>query len=429
MTAHDRAKSPTGDDRAGERPPKSVRRLAYCGKSHRTHETARLGDAAPADPVALARAVTRHDRVTEAVVLATCNRVEVYVSARRPADREDALGAAHDALGGPSTTETATGRGVVEHLFRVACGLESPVLGEDHVLGQVRRAFERAGSAGVAGGVLSRLADAAVQAGRTAREETAINEGHASYGSATCEALAERSVPDRVVVVGAGEMAESVATAATGRWDATVDVVNRSPAPDLASEDGRYWPLPELDRAVAGADAVVAATGAPEPVLTPAACRGLDPDAVVVDLANPRDVAPAVADDHRVVELDEIQTRIEATAERRRAAVAAVESRLAAAVDRFVERERETRAEDTLRALHRRAAEVRESELERARHRLDDGDADPETVLEEFASALTGSLLGTPTDRLRTAAREGDEAVIEATHQLFDLDPGDEPQE
>ncbi|WP_226483314.1 glutamyl-tRNA reductase [Natrinema amylolyticum] len=411
------------DPAAGAAAPKSVRRLACCRLSHATHSTDELGAVTPDEPLEVARRIAQHDRVTESVVLSTCNRVEVYLSTRTPADRDAALRVACDALADPDGLRTETGIDVVEHLFRVACGLDSTVIGEDHVLGQVRRTFETALEAGLTGGVVTRTADAAVSVGRACRDETDINEGHVSYGSATCDRLeACGCTPNRLVVVGAGEMATSVVRAASHRWDSRVDVVNRSSAPKLPTDDGRYWPLEFLESALTDADAVVTATGASEPVLTDETADAVAEDTLVVDLANPPDVADAVRESPgTVVTLDEIQRQIEVVVADRREAVPTVEDAIADAIASFVDRERENRAEDTLRALHRTAAAIRENELEQARARLENGD-DPEVILEEFASALTGSLLGTPTERLRTAARDGDDAIIEATHRLFDLD-------
>ncbi|WP_455448401.1 glutamyl-tRNA reductase [Natrinema thermotolerans] len=403
--------------------PKSVRRLACYRLDHGSSSTEELGAVAPDDPVAAARRIAAHDRVTEAVVLSTCNRVEAYLSTRTPADRDAGIEAAREALGDPDGARTETGLAVVDHLFRVACGLESAVVGEAHVLGQLRRTFDAALEADLAGGVVTRAADAAVSVGRRCRDETDIDEGTVGYGSATCEAIADAGgVPDRLVVVGAGEMATEVASAAGHRWDCRVDAVNRSAASQLPTEDGRYWPLEALEAALSDADAIVTATGAPNPVVTLEAIQGVASETPVVDLATPPDVAkPVRRSAVPVVSLDAIQRRIAAAVAGRRAAVPAVEDAITDAVAAFVDRERENRAEDTLRELHRTAAAIRESELERARDRLASG-ADAEAVLEDFASALTGSLLGTPTERLRAAARDGDDAVIEATHRLFDLD-------
>lgn len=408
-------------------PPQSVRRLASVGLTtdHANHDA--VGALAPSAPAARAHSIAGHDRITEAVVLTTCNRVEVYLSARTPADCETAAAVARDAIDAPDEARTRVGRDVLEHLCRVASGLDSEVLGEDHVLGQVARTFAAAAEGDLAGGVLGRAADAAVAVGRAVRAETAINEGHVGYGSAACEAIAETEpAPDRLVVVGAGEVAESVVRAAGHRWDARIDVVNRTPAPELTSDDGEHWALEDSIAALAGADAVVTATGAREAVVGPEHGAVLADGTPIVDLATPPDVADEVAATHPVTTLSGIQSRLEADAARRRGAVPEVEERVAVAVARFVDRERESRAEDTIRALHRETAAIRSSELARARQRVEDGEADVETVLEDFASALTSRLLADPTAALRAAARTGDERTVAATRRLFDLQEGDQ---
>lgn len=421
----------TPPERASEAPegrkalPTSVRRLVCCGVASRECASDRGAAVASPDPTALAATIHGHDRITEAVVLSTCNRIEVYASARQPADRDLALDVAREALDVEPTT-VLTGRGVVEHLCRVACGLESEILGEDHVLGQVSRTFDEAAAADRAGGMLNRVADAAVTVGRDARAETAINEGNVGYGSTACAAIAERTQRlDRLVVIGGGEMAESVVRAAEHRWTPRIDVVNRSEAPDLTSDDGRYWPLSNQREALSGADAVVAATGATRPVVTAADAAVLDPGTPLVDLANPPDVADAVAAEFPVTPLAAIQSRADSGRERRSEAVTAVESRVSGAVERFIDRERESRAEDAIRTLHRRAASIRASELERARRRIESGEADVDTVLEDFGSALTSRLLADPTEALREAARDGNDRTVSAAGRLFDLGEDD----
>lgn len=406
--------------------PSSVRRLACAGVSSRDGDRDEIATARPGDSTALATAIRNHDRITEAVVLSTCNRVEVYVSARGPSDRELALGVARDAIDADCTT-TLAGREVVDHLCRVACGLESEVLGEDHVLGQVNRTFDEAAEEGLAGGVLSRVADVAVAVSREVRAKTAINDGHVGYGSAACAAIAERTPdPDRLVLIGGGEIAEAVVRAAEHRWDPRIDVVNRSTVTDLPSEDGQYWPLSALSNALSSADAVVTATGSNQPVLTAEAATVLDAETPVVDLAAPPDVAETVAAELPVTSLEAIESRADATRDRRQMAVPSVEARVSEAVERFIERERESRAEDAIRALHRQAASIRGSELDRARQRVEAGETDIETVLEDFASALTSRLLADPTDALREAARDGNEQTVAAARQLFAIQEEDQ---
>jgi glutamyl-tRNA reductase len=215
-------------------------------------------------------------------------------------------------------------------------------------------------------------------------------------------------------------MGEEVVSAATARWDPRVDAVSRSAASDLPAGGGETLSHEALPRAVAAADAVVTATGASDLVFGTEAAAALPRSATVVDLATPPDVAPAVREsDPRVVGLDAVRARVDDALSVRRAAAPAVERRAAATVERFLDRERENRAEDTLRALHREAKAVREAEVERARTRLDAADADPEMVLEDAMQSLTASLLATPTERLKGAARAGDDETIAAADRLL----------
>lgn len=427
-------------DGTAQSPPRSIQRLVCLSITADGASTARVGDLAPADPVATARSVLDAERVTECFVLATCNRVEVYGSGRTPADAEAVLEAVRssldvDALDGRVHVGTA----VAEHLSRVAAGLESPILGEDEIIGQLRRAVEAADEAGTIDGIVGRAATSAIRAGRRCRTETAIAEGELDYGRAALDVLENGvEVPDRIAVVGAGEVIESFVDAVGDRWpDARIDVANRTPdrARPLAGPEGTVVSLDAIPSILEAADAVVAATGADEPVVTAEDCEALEPGTTIVDLGNPADVDPALGSHHalEVWSLEDVKRRASATVAGRERAVPDAERLIDEHLDRFVRRERENRAEDTLRALHRHAAAVREAELERARNRLRDGDADPETILEEFASSFAGRLLAPPTDRLREAAREDEPDVIACAADLFDLpeattDATDEPK-
>lgn len=440
---HDAAES-SGDEPARRRTngeksadrgetPRSLRRLTCLSVTHRTHSTDLVGEIAPHEPLETARTLYGNERVTEAMVLSTCNRLEIYLSTRTPesSDHEAALAAIDDALDVPGDARTYTGREVATHLARVTAGLESAVLGEGEIAGQVSDALAAAKEAGLAAGVLGRVGNTALRAGRKCRAETAIGDGPADYGSAVCRTIADDldGSPDRLLVVGAGTMARTVIESAGCRWDAQIDVANRSPAQELTTDDGTWWTLGELASAVRTADAVVSATGADRPVFDTAHARQCDPGTPVIDLATPPDVAQAVRDetDLSVTGLDTLASVVNSAADRRQAAVDEAETVIANAVDRLVERERENRAEDVIRALHQEAADVRAEELDRAKQRLVDGEAAPEEVLEDLASALTGRLLGPATDELRTAARERDETALRAARRLFDLEGGEQP--
>lgn len=412
--------------------PESLRRLVCLSLSHDAVSTDRIGEVAPDEPAALARAVKSTDRVTECVILVTCNRVELYASTRT-ADEDDietALELGYDVLDEPRDVQEYVGLDAVEHLLRVSAGLESAALGEDQILGQVNETFDAAAEAELVGGVLSRVADVAIRAGRQCREETSINDGETGYGGVICRQLVDElgEPPERLVLIGAGEMATVAARAVESRWETRIDVVNRSETHTLTTAGGEYWPLDQLEVPLQDADAVVTATGAETPVLTAGHVENCAPGTPILDLANPADVAEQVrlCSDVSVTDLEELTAQLRMATQSKQAVVPAVEGLIDDAIDRLVASERENRAEDTLRALHRKAAGVREAELERAATRLEHGEEPVETVLEEFASALTGQLLADPTEALRAAARDGDAETIAAANQLFDLDGGED---
>ncbi|SFC35754.1 glutamyl-tRNA reductase [Halobiforma haloterrestris] len=430
--------SPTNanEGTASDAEPRSIERLACLTVAGDDGSLERIGDLAPEDPVAAAESVVATDRITECFVLATCNRVEVYVGGRSPSDLPAALEAARRTLSLPADAESGriyTGLDAVEHLSRLAAGLESPILGEDEIIGQLRRALEAADEEGLVDGVVGRAAECGLRAGRTCRAETGIADGRLDYGTAARDLLAGSvDAPERIAVVGAGEVIRAAVEAIRDRWPAVrIDAANRTVerARELATEAGVAVGLERVDEIVVPADAVVTATGADEPVVgTDAlATDGEATPTAVVDLGNPADVDRALAERTAIEywSLEDVQ-RLASDRTSRRRAVPDAEALIDEHLVRFVRRERENRAEETLRALHEHAAAVREAELERARNRLRDGEADPEQVLEEFATSFAGRLFGPPTDRLREAAREDDPELLRAARELFELSIADE---
>ncbi|APW98631.1 glutamyl-tRNA reductase [Halobiforma lacisalsi AJ5] len=420
---------------ASDGEPRSIERLACLTVAGHDGSLERIGDLAPDDPVAAAESVVATDRITECFVLTTCNRVEVYVGGRSPSDLPNALEAARRTLSLPADAAVGrihTGLDAVGHLSRLAAGLESPILGEDEIIGQLRRALEAADEAGLVDGVVGRAAECGLRAGRACRAETGIADGRLDYGTAARDLLAGSvDAPERIAVVGAGEVIRAAVDAIRERWPGVrIDAANRTVerARDLATGDGVAVGLECIDEIVAPADAVVAATGADEPVVgTDALADGEATPTAVVDLGNPADVDPALAERPAIEywSLADVQ-RLASDRTSRRRAVPEAEALIDEHLIRFVRRERENRAEETLRALHEHAAAVREAELERARNRLRDGEADPERILEEFATSFAGRLFGPPTDRLREAAREDDPELLRAARELFELSIADE---
>jgi len=370
--------------------------------------------------------------VEEAYALQTCHRVEAYVVAPAAEPADEAL-ATH--YGGAGTTMDHEAS--LRHLLEVAAGLESVVLGEDQILGQVRSAREDARAVGGVGPVLGDTVEKAIHVGERARTETAINEGVVSMGSAAARlAKRERPVAGRpTLVVGAGEMgrlaAESLAAADAGPVriaNRTLDRAERV-ATDLDAET-EALPLSEAEAAMADAPVVVTATGSDGPLFDRETLADAG-ETLVVDLGQPRDVAPTVAglDDVDVFDVDDIESVTTATREAREAAATEVRSMIERELDRLQTQFKRKRADEVIGGMYESAERIKEAEVATALSRLDaSGDLSPEQreVVEALADSLVSQLLAAPTRSLRDAAAEDDWETINTAIQLFDPDFGDD---
>jgi glutamyl-tRNA reductase len=378
--------------------------------------------------------------VSEAFVLQTCNRAEAYVVAE---DEPTAREALESHFGG---VDTDAGRELghetsLRHLMRVACGLESLVLGEDQILGQVRDAYEDARAAGGIGPTLDDALLKALHVGERARTETAINEGVVSLASAAVRlAESERDIEGgTALVVGAGEMATLAAQALAEEVDRVL-VANRTVphAEHVVSEldaDGSAVGLDAVSAAAADADLVITATGSTDHVLDVEDLTDVG-ETLVIDLAQPRDVAPT-ADDLEAVDirdLDTLQSVTDRTRKQRRKAAEAVEAMIDDEFDHLISQYKRKRADQVIAAMYEGAERVKARELRTAVSRLEaetDGevtDAERE-VIESMADALVGQLLSAPTQSLREAAENDDWSTINTALQLFGSSLQPEPTE
>ncbi|MFB6154679.1 MAG: glutamyl-tRNA reductase [Haloferacaceae archaeon] len=373
--------------------------------------------------------------VEEAFLLQTCNRTEAYVVTESPERGRAALFEFTEGVS-PGVARWLSHEESLRHLMRVASGLESLVLGEDQILGQVRGAYEDASEVGSVRGLLDDAVTKAIHVGERARTETAINEGVLSLGSAAVQlADAEVGVADaRAVVVGAGEMGRLAAKALAAADVAHLVVANRTVerAADLATTvpvDAESASLADLPSAVAGADVVITATGSQGYVLTPEDFAGAD-GAAVVDVAQPRDVDPAVegVSGISVHDIDALESVTDQTREQRRIAAADVEEMIDRELDRLVESFKRKRADEAISAMYESAERLKQRELETAFSKLevhgDLTDRQREAV-QALADTLVGQLLAAPTRSLREAAAEDDWATIQTAMRLFDPEFGD----
>ena len=396
-----------------------------------TAESLRSGDTL--DTAEIRLDLLYHSDIDAAFALQTCQRFEVYLQGEHaPGHLRSAL---EDRYGfAPIDGDLLIGDDAVTHLFRVACGLESGVLGEDEILGQLREARQEAIEAdaleGDLEGDLEALVAKAIRVGKRARTETEINQGTVSLGSVTLETVREqRGTLEEldVLIVGAGEVGELVTKALSHREVGTVTVANRTleTAQALAWEiDGEAISLDRVPDRFSTVDVVITATGARDPIVT--AEMVADEDLLLVDLANPRDVAPAVdrVPGVDVIELEDVLSVQTTELEQRRRAIPAVESLIDEERTRFEAQLRKARVDDSISSLYTRAEDLRETELERAFDRLDaleESVSDEQrAVIEEFAEAFVSKLLHPKAAALKQAAAADEQERVEAWLDLFE---------
>jgi len=382
------------------------------------------------------------EHLGEVVVLSTCNRTEVYALAER---FHGAYGDVRNFLAELAfvTPDEFTDHlyvhydnEAVRHLFAVAAGVDSAVLGEAEILGQVRTAWERAGEERTTGPVLNLLFRHALETGKRARTDTDIARGTASVSHAAVEMAAERLgdlVGKRVLVMGAGDMAEGMASALLRAGVTDVFVANRTWRKARALADrigGQAVRLSDLPSALVEVDLLLTSTGSTvpvverddfEPVMAERAGRPL----LIVDIAVPRDVDPRVRDLAGVTLLDinDLRTFARAGVERRAGELAAVETIIDEELVRFRTAASARSAAPVVGALHRWADEVRDSELARFDARLEGLDDRQREAVEALAKGLVNKLLHRPTITLKEhAGTPTGDRLSEATRQLYDLD-------
>lgn len=380
------------------------------------------------------------DNIREAVVLSTCNRTEVYVVAERfhgaYADIRDFL----CELGELDVDElsphlfSAHDSAAVHHLFEVAAGLDSAVIGEGEILGQIRTAWEVARDESAARASLNLLMRSAVETGKRARTETAIGRGTASVSHAAVEMLSDvvGDLTDKhVTVVGAGSMGEGVAVALHKAGGADICVVNRSPERGAALAErigATAVPFDRLDAALSSADVVVASTGAGVPVITTDVLARVRADSQrplhIIDIAVPRDVEPEVAalDGVEVLDLDDLRDWADRGRAKRAKEADLVRTIVAEEVENYGVEQTARQAAPLVASMHQAAEAVRSSELERFANRLNElSDADRATV-EALTKGIVSKLLHVPSIRLKSDAGtpQGDRNAA-AVRDLFDL--------
>ena len=414
--------------------------LIALGVNHQTapvevREKVAVGEAQMAETL---RQLQQVEGVEEAALVSTCNRTEIY--ARIDEGRVPAVvdwlagrnGLATDALA--TYLYTHEGDAAVRHLFRVATGLDSLVLGEPQILGQVKDAWQQARGAGSLRTPLDRLFQQSFAVAKRVRTDTRIGAHPVSVAYAGVR-LVRQVFADleraTVLLVGAGDTIELAAKHLVNAEAKRLLIANRTleHAQALASRVGGYaLPLSELARHLPEADVVISATAAREPVLRAADVR----DALkarrqrpmfLLDLAVPRDIEAGVAQlpNAYLYTVDDLEQVISDSKASRQAAAEQAEAIIDLSVEHFMAWWRAQGQQDSLRALRRTAELAKADALAKARERLAAGEP-AEAVMERLAHQLTNQLLHAPSTALRQAALDGDAATLAAAAKLFAAD-------
>jgi glutamyl-tRNA reductase len=438
------------------------------GLSHKTapiEVRERLAIGRDALPEVLSR-LLREPAIGEAMVLSTCNRVEVYAAPRRckpdrakldpgappgeATDLEDvatAITTVLESIGGREATSHLTraqGKAAVRHLFRVAASLDSLVLGEPQILGQLKDAIEMAREAKALGPTLSKATHRAVRVGKRVRTETALGAGQVSVSSVAVD-LAQQIFGELanhvVLLVGAGEMAEA-ASKLLVRAGARLILVNRSPerAAALARElgAGEVRPWGDLSRSLVEADIVISSTSSPGYVITrdlvKTAGKGRRGRSLFfIDIAVPRDIEPSVnkLDNVFLYDIDDLSQIVAESLEGRAAEATRAEAITLEEATGFEAWTLERALTPTIVGLRERTRALLHAELQRSlTGKLKHLSGDDRDALRVMLEAATNKLMHTPTTRLRALATDprGPE-LVEAVRELFDLQEasGEEP--
>jgi len=417
--------------------------LFLLGVSHRTAPVdlrERL-DFSSRDVGAAVEALATRASAVESVVLSTCNRSEIYVASSEPdRAREELVAFLSEYHNLPREAflphlfaydDAAAAR----HLFRVAAGLDSLVVGEPQILGQVKDAFQTAMERHCTGPMLSKVFHWAFGVGKRVRSETALGEGAVSVSFAAV-ALARkifgRLQGRRVLVIGAGEISALTAQHLRSQGVAEIVITSRTTAhaEALAADvDGRAVAWTGMSQALARADIVITATGSPRPIITRpdveavTGRRRADP-LFIIDIAVPRDVDPAVGEIEQVFlyNVDDLQGIVQENLSRRGAEIERAEAIVTEELVRFSAWQRSRGAIPTVVALRQRFEAIRRSELQRLDGKLGALPPESRARVDEITRLIVEKLLVEPTEQLKALPDEETQtAYTEAINRLFGL--------
>jgi len=417
-------------------------RLQVVGLSHRTApiELRECVDFARGGIDAALKALSVRGAAQESVILSTCNRAEVYaiIESDTATETIGRFFSEYHQLDHRETAEhlyTLNGGEAARHLFRVAAGLDSLVVGEPQILGQVKSAYTVASDLQLTGSILNRLFHSSFAVGKRVRSETGLGEGAVSVSYAAI-ALAKKIFGKLsglgVLILGAGEMAKLTAIHLKAQQVRQMTIASRTlkAAEGLAARlDAKAVPWTGLDRALMSADIVVTATGANEPVLTAPPVEEVmrqrrNRPLFIIDIAVPRDVDAAVGDLEQVFlyNIDDLQSIVKENLTRRTGELERAEAIVTEEVTRFMSWVQSRDIIPTVVALRQRFEAIRQSELLRLEPKLAGLPPEARARIDEITRLIVEKLLLTPTEQLKAVSDETTVvAYAEALNRLFRL--------
>ncbi len=372
----------------------------------------------------------------EYVEINTCNRYELYIAAE---NNEEIRNKFRDLIKETFPYDTRKIAYILEdgdsigHLFRVVCGLDSLIIGENEIQHQIKKAYAEAREEGHVGPVMSRIFDRTLAVGKRVRSETDLNKGAVSVGSAAVELAASKlgSLGGKnITILGAGDTASVIAKNLMGKGPNTIFVSNRTfeRANELAAAlGGIAIPMSRRVEAMEASDLILVATSAPHPVVRSEHIREVmsrrpEKKLLIIDVSLPRNVAPDVTEIPNVEldNMDSLERIAMENANRRRKEISDAEKILEQELERIRSEEKERAANEVIRMISLKLFSVRDAELDTALSRC--GTESPEKILEDMSRALVNKITAEVYKNLREASRNGRRDMCCTAAELFGVD-------